>query len=299
MTTFSKAVENCVLSRQASRYSPHTICDYQNTYAQFAKFLDGDPNIGDITATLIAQFLASKTELSDKTLLNYHTGLSSLWSWAKTSGLVEANIVRLVAPPKPIEREIIPLSHQEIERLLKAARLGKFALRDQSIVLILLDTGIRASELCNLRLKDFDWKNNRVLILGKGKKERLLKFSPGTKESLTIYLRQKRGITNYANVRKQPMYMSSQDNSLSRSALTQLMRRLRNKAGVLRCHAHLFRHTFAIEFLRNGGDIYTLQKILGHASLDMVKRYLKIAQIDMDRVHEMASPVTNWHLDQR
>jgi len=83
---------------------------------------------------------------------------------------------------------------------------------------------------------------------------------------------------------------------LNRSALQQLLEVIGVRAGVSNCHPHRFRHTFAIQFLRNGGNIYTLQAMLGHTTLDMVKKYLAIAQTDLDRDHEKASPVKGWAL---
>jgi site-specific recombinase XerD len=71
---------------------------------------------------------------------------------------------------------------------------------------------------------------------------------------------------------------------------------LLKRAGVRRVYPHRFTHTFAIEYLGNGGDIYTLQAILGHSSLDMVRRYLAIMQADLDAQHRSASPVRNWRL---
>jgi len=73
-------------------------------------------------------------------------------------------------------------------------------------------------------------------------------------------------------------------------------RELARRAGVKDVHAHRFRHTFAINYLRNGGDVYTLQDLLGHTSLDMVRRYLHLAQVDVDSAHRRASPVENWRL---
>jgi site-specific recombinase XerD len=295
MTAISKVVSDCIASRRASRYSENTISDYQVTYNNLLDFLEGDPDINEIDDMDIANFLASQKQLSDKSVLNYHIGLSSLWSWALERDLVDEHVVRLVKPPKPTEKEIIPLTRQEILRLLEAARAGEFEIRDQSVVFLLLDTGIRASELSNLKIKDFDWETRHVLIDGKGKKERLLKFSERTKNMLIRYLRG-RGVTNLSRDRNQAVFISKQSNPFSRDTLYQLIGRLRDRAGIPRCHPHLFRHTFAIEFLRNGGDIYTLQKFLGHATLDMVKRYLQIAQTDIDRVHEKASPIKGWEL---
>ncbi len=80
----------------------------------------------------------------------------------------------------------------------------------------------------------------------------------------------------------------------TRDNLGNLLKRIGDRAGVSNIHPHRFRHTFAINYLRNGGNVFALQAMLGHTTLDMVKRYLQIMQIDLEREQQKASPVDNW-----
>lgn len=78
--------------------------------------------------------------------------------------------------------------------------------------------------------------------------------------------------------------------------LSEMFRNLGKRAGVKNVHPHRFRHTFAIQYLRNAGDPYTLQAMLGHSTMEMVRHYLKLAQVDLELAHRRASPVDNWRL---
>ncbi len=93
--TFSQSVNGYLMAAQARRLSPHTIQDYQVTFRKFAEFLEDDPPIEDVTAKHIEAFLASMVSVSKKTLLNYHIGLSALWTW-----LVEEEVVPVHAAPE-------------------------------------------------------------------------------------------------------------------------------------------------------------------------------------------------------
>ena len=83
---------------------------------------------------------------------------------------------------------------------------------------------------------------------------------------------------------------------MNKNALRLIMARLGKKSGVKNCHPHRFRHTFAITYLRSGGDLFTLQSLLGHSTLDMVQHYARIAEIDVEQAHRRASPADNWRL---
>lgn len=93
-----------------------------------------------------------------------------------------------------------------------------------------------------------------------------------------------------------PLFLGKFDQRLNRDALRQLLSSLGEKAGVKKCHPHRFRHTFAITFLRYSGDVFTLQPLLGHSTLEIVQRYTRIAQTDVEQSHRRASPADNWRL---
>jgi site-specific recombinase XerD len=94
----------------------------------------------------------------------------------------------------------------------------------------------------------------------------------------------------------EPLFATALGRPLDRTILRRSIHTTGERAGVPDAHPHRFRYAFAITFLRNGGNVFALQTILGHESLDMVKRYLMIAQTDLQKAHQDASPVMNWLL---
>jgi len=302
---FSDAVTGFILADRARHLSEHTIADYQNTFKKFSAFLEGDPLIQDISCKRVEEFLR-KQKVSNKTLSNYHVGLSALWAWAKTEHMVKENILTKVSRPKPMIKAIVELTEADIKALLAAMEQSKRYIRpgkrecshilvncerNKAILLLLLDTGIRVQELCDLRIYDIDMKNTRIIVKGKGAKERMLPFSPRTGQVIWKYL-----LTRKDSQIDEPLFATSTGRFMDRGEVSDMLNATGIRAGVKDVHPHRLRHTFAITYLRNGGDAYTLQAMLGHSTLDMVKRYLHIAQMDLNRVHRRASPVDQWRL---
>jgi len=273
----SKAIDGFLLGCRARRLSEHTLTDYSRTLKRFLEHV-GDSPIADITTTQVSAFLASQN-FSEKTILNYHIGLAALWTWCIREGYAKFHIVRIVQRPKPQKIVVVPMSEAEIRAMLGAVKRN--ADRNKTIILLLLDTGMRASELLGLDRKDIDLANRRLKVLGKGNKERMLPFSARTASQLFRYL-------SDDETPNKPF-------PLTRTRLAHAIREIGARAGV-DVNPHRFRHTFAVTYLRNGGDPYTLQEILGHSTMDMVKEYLALAQVDLDTAHKRASPVENWKL---
>lgn len=305
--TLSQAIQGFNLTQQARGLSPHTIQDYNNTLIKFQTHLEKDYLMEEITARHVELFLAGyQAKVKKKTLLNYHTGLAALWTWAMKERIAAEHVPHLVTPPRPEEVDIVPYNEQDIRAMLNSlhrskryGRPGKkvsdhavpFPERNRALILLLLDTGIRAEELCTIRMQHVDKRNQRIYIFGKGAKERHVSFSSRTHQALWRYLTTRPDIQN-----NDALFVTESGREFKRTRLLKLLKNIGRRAGVNDVTVHRFRHTFAIQYLRNHGDPYTLQKLLGHSTLDMVKRYLAIAQADVEAAHRLASPVDNWAL---
>jgi integrase/recombinase XerD len=184
----SSVIRQFIEAKNAQCLSKNTLIDYSRTYKKLCSFLVDDRCFTEISVIDIRQFMNSQSHLSKKTRLNIHIGLSSLWKWAIDEELCTVNIMRKIHRPKPEKRAIIPFSRTEIERIF--ASLDPESLqykRDRAILLVLLDTGMRASELC--MLKNGGWSGMKMLVYGKGDKERVLPMSSITYQALSEYLR--------------------------------------------------------------------------------------------------------------
>jgi site-specific recombinase XerD len=296
-----------LLHAESKRLSPHTIATYVYAHRKLLAFVPGDTPFHEITVDQVAECLAGYPHLSKKTLSNVHAALSVMWNWAIRQGYTESNPLALIDRPRPEKRQIVPISLEEIKLLLKACdysraytRPGKrecrhsrpTALRDRAIILTLVDTGLRATELCNLTIGELDRQQRHIVVFGKASKERLVPMSSQTIQAIWRYL----ATRDLETTMDEPLFVTARQRPLERYQLRRLVVRIADRAGVQNIYPHRFRHTFAINFLRNGGDIYSLQRILGHTTLEMVKNYLAIAEADVDAAHKRASPVANWKL---
>lgn len=305
--TLTQAIGGYLIAARARRMSEATVANYQQGFRHLQNYLQADPPLAAIDAGTVRGFLNSLTWLSPKSVRNYHTALAALWTWALAEGLVLHHTIHDVAPPRPPHREIVPYTQDDLRSLLKAidrsrpyVRPGKracdnarpSALRDRAIILLLLDTGIRASELCDLRLATVDLKNARLTVTGKGSRERTVPVSPRTVQALWRYLQTR----DDRDSPLAPLVATPAGLPMTRDVLRRLVNRIGLRAGVQGVNCHRFRHTCAIQALRNGMNVFALQRLLGHSTLDMVRRYLSIAETDVAAAHRDASPVMNWCL---
>jgi site-specific recombinase XerD len=273
-------------SARALRLSEATLADYGLTYRRLTAHFGEHYPVEQITPDAIQRFLM-KIPGSRKNKLNAYVGLASLWTWMVAQGMTDTHVIHKVEKPRIIKTVIEPFEDSDIRTIL-ADDGGRRTLRDRAMVMVLLDTGIRVSELCGLRMSDINGTSLRVL--GKGGKERMVPVSMDTWQVVGEYLHMPRiGQTRY-------LFESRWGTQMDRTAVAHELQRIGKRTGIAGVHPHRFRHTFAINFLRNGGNIYALQELLGHSTLEMVKTYLRLAERDLVAAHRIASPVVNMGL---
>jgi integrase/recombinase XerC/integrase/recombinase XerD len=183
--------------------------------------------------------------------------------------LAEINIARDLKPPKVTRKVVTTLSDEEIQAILRTFHPSILSYaRNQTIFMLLLDTGMRIGELINAKTEDVHMNEGFIKVKGKGNRERMVPIGSSGQRILQRYLFRYR--SKPANATVDNVFLTSKGFPLSENSVKLTFARLAKRSGVSRLHAHLCRHTFATRFLINGGDVFTLQQILGHSTLEMV-----------------------------
>lgn len=297
----SEALKGYRITKIAEGYADTTIKNTSRRLKMLFDWLE-DPEIEDVRANDLKNFIyylrteykpkrfsGDMAKLTESSVHGYWKAMRSFWKFINEEFEYE-NVALKLKAPRYTNRPITPLTQAEVKKLLKACdkdRMGHIRntrFRDRAIIMVLMDTGTRLGEMLRLNAQDVDLETGRIHIRPYGRgiksKGRMVYIGAATRKALWKHLSQSE-IDQLFNI--------------SPAALSILMRRLGKKINV---HATVqkFRHTFAINYLRNGGDVFTLQRLLGHSTLDMVKKYLAIAQVDLETAHRMASPVDRWGL---
>jgi integrase/recombinase XerD len=319
-----QSIKGFLYFKSAEGLTDRSLESYQRTLSQWAAHT-GAVKITQITSREIFTYLNYlRTEyiphrfsgeiraLSPKTIRNVWITLSSFFHWASKEYQL-TNPMRNVPPPRFQTAPVSSFTEDEVRRMLKACintkeadtnQRRRFVMRrptanrDQAIILVLLDSGLRASELCSLKIGEIDIKRGKLEIKhgveggAKGGKGRIVFLGKITRQAVYRSLPEREDMEDP----DAPLFTVSRNRPFNPATLRHIIKSIAERAGVKNAYPHKFRHTFAITYLRSGGDVFTLQALLGHSSLDMVRHYAQIAQIDIEQTHRKASPVDNWRL---
>lgn len=314
----SKLIDLFVAEKQSEGCSPKTTQWYEQKLKQFDRFLsNGSPaRLPDFTLENVRDYIAhlqgkdtrfgghsfhpeEKGGLSSHTIHGHVRTLKVFSGWLHEASFTNTNRLSKLKRPRLSKPMIDILSEEEIEKIFDVINpdciLGA---RMYATILLLLDTGIRATELCTLTLDNTHLDKDYIKVAGKGNKERIVPFGPTCRKALLRYVTTWRPYMDGDGL-EDHLFVSADGGQLTYGALQQALKRLGKKAGVPRLRAHLFRHTFAVRYLINGGDLMTLRLMLGHTSIQVTQVYLHLADSHVQIQHHRFSPVERLGLGKR
>lgn len=239
--------------------SRRTIEDTTAAVRQFNKFLGSSVDVWEVKAEDLREYIRSlqerpkwshhptikpkDTKLSPHSIASYVRSIRAFWSWLKREGFIDANPMKGVKPPKAPRKIAATLTREQVTQLLEAiGKKDSRSYREQAIVVTLYGTGLRISELLQLRLGDLNFDSGQIKVMGKGDKERtvfkvLLKY---------VHRWRPKATTDY-------VFIHNNGQLLSRFYVTHRLQAYARKAGIsgMKCSPHVFRRSFAVEYLRN------------------------------------------------
>jgi integrase len=200
------------------------------------------------------------------------------------------NPIDKVKPPKPNNQPLPGIDQETFAKLISACE-GPMKQRDKTALLFLLDTGVRAAEFCALNVGDLDVMSGAVQILhGKGDKRRIVYVGQTVLREIRRYLKTRRLSPDA------PLFTLDDGQRVNFGAMRDLVKRLATRARTEAPGLHDFRRAFAVTMLRNGVDVITLARLMGHTTLSITQRYLNLLDEDLKRGHQLGSPVDNADL---
>lgn len=264
-------------------FSDYTVKSYETDLKEFYDFaLDKDINI-----ELVREYLRKLYEdkYSNRSISRKVSSLKSYFKYLESEGIIKDNFMRLISNPK-IEKTLPNyLNYDDLEKLLNFPdRSNKYGLRDALILEMLYSSGVRVSELANMRLSDIDFNERKILILGKGSKERYVYYGSKCADLLDKYLKIDHRDSPYLLIGKRKEKLNERE---IRAIVTDTAK----KAGIsVHVTPHTLRHTYATHMLNEGADLKSVGDLLGHESLSTTQIYTHVSNERLRQVYLSAHP---------
>jgi len=315
-THLDSLIDGYIITAQAENLSVNYIESVVRAVDYFNRFLleQGFPNdLMDITPQMLElYFIYLKNKpcyaghpntpqqdrvLSGHSVNAYARGLQSFFVWAEREGFIEDNPIRKIRIPKAPKKLMPVFQEHQLRDLFAAVDTSTpTGFRNIAMMECLLDTGDRCGEMTTITLADLDLESRQIKIWGKGSKERFVPIGARLVKRLWKYIHVHRPEPFFP--RQDRLFLTRNGRPVTVDRVEAIIHYIGAKAGItgVRCSPHTFRHTFAVTFLRNGGDLFTLQRIMGHETLEILRQYVNLAMEDIGRVHRQCSPLDNLDL---
>jgi integrase/recombinase XerC/integrase/recombinase XerD len=272
--TLQNAIDEFLIEQQVRGNSSKTVLYYRRCLGYFASFVGSETPLPCVDLQLCKRYslhLAGRA-ISSVTRQTYTRALRAFLAWCFSEGYIIENIPAKFRLPKAQRKAIDVLTDDEIRRLFACFNLRTMTgARNFAICALMLDSGLRLNEVVTLESGSIHIAEGYVIVNGKGGKQRMVPLGLQSKRALVRYLGRVPPQTGQTL-----LFVKDTLTPLRQSTVKQLFRALKTRAKIPRLHPHLLRHTFATRYLQHGGDVYSLQQILGHTTLEMVRCYVHL-----------------------
>jgi integrase/recombinase XerD len=261
--------------------SINTIEAYKRDIASFLEFAA----LPNVTITQLTQFFSKKKEegYASSSVYRAFISLKVFFKFLKREGVLAENILLLMDHPKVWQLVPTILSEQEVSRLLEVViPIDQKGARERAVLEVLYATGMRVSELCQLKIQDVD--ETTVRIYGKGSKERIVPIGKQAIQAIDRYLA-------FRHDNHEQLFLSAKGRPLDRIAVWKMVKCCAKKAGLTKkISPHTFRHSYATHLLDRGADLRIIQDLLGHSSITSTDRYTQVSQARLKEAFHRLHP---------
>lgn len=275
--------------KDEKNYSDYTITNYSIDIEEFYVFLKKEniTRLQDVDYKVLRKYLNYMTEnkYSNKTISRKLSSLRTFFKYLVKKEIINDNPMILISNPKEEKKLPKYLNYGEIEKILeipnKETTLG---LRNACILEILYSTGIRVSELVNLKINDIDFYNKKIRVLGKGNKERIVLFGNRCEHLLERYIKESRVVLNKKKM--EYLFLNNLGQNISVRSIENIIDKIEKEACLkFSISPHVFRHTFATHLLDNGADLNSVKELLGHENLNTTAIYTHVSNERLRKVY--------------
>lgn len=282
--------------RYEKNLSDNTTESYQRDINKLVEFLEKKSitDLDKVDSKIISQFfnIQRKEGLSSSTTARYMTSIKRFFQFLEDNNYIHKNPTITLSKVKISRKLPEVLSFYEVDKILQMPKVDDVAgLRDKAILELLYSSGLRVSELINLKINDLFFDDEIVRVLGKGSKERIVPMGSSAIEWIKKYLLHSRPSLEKKMKSQNHLFLNKKGTKLSRMAIWQIVDKYSKEAGIEKeVHPHIFRHSFATHLLEGGADLRAVQEMLGHADISTTQIYTHVDRNYIKQVHREHHP---------
>lgn len=288
--------EFITILRYEKNLSENTTASYKNDLIKFISFLI-ENNVNDfdkVDAKLISQFFENqrKENISMSTTSRYMSSIKNFFQYLEDNNYIHKNPTLVLTNVKISRKLPDVLSFEEVDKILNMPNVDEIAgLRDKAILELLYSSGLRVSELINLKINDLFFEEEIIRVFGKGSKERVVPMGSSAINWIKKYLINSRPFLENKIRSQNFLFLNRRGTKLSRMFIWQIVDKYSKQAGIQKeVHPHIFRHSFATHLLEGGADLRAVQEMLGHSDISTTQIYTHIDRNYIKQVHRDHHP---------